>query len=91
MSIKGPGRSQRVHLKDINLTSLGWELVLPIVAGLLIGNQISKHLAGQHYPLIVGILVGIGIGYYNLYRHIELEVLRLKVNHLHEHEKEPSP
>lgn len=65
-------------IKDINLTTLGWELALPIFIGALIGYLIDRQ-TDTHYFFIIGfILLGIGIGYYNIYKYVEIEMLRLK-------------
>lgn len=78
MMTKHTGSTRRALIKDINLTSLGWELALPIFGGALIGYLIDRQ-TNTHYFFIIGfILLGIGIGYYNIYKYIEIELLRLK-------------
>jgi predicted F0F1-ATPase subunit len=48
-------------------TSLGWSLVLPIVAGALLGNYLDK-LTGREFIWTVGLLFGgVAISLYNLY------------------------
>ena len=71
--------SEKTHLiKDINLSSLGWELALPIFICTLIGYLIDRQVASNHFVVIGFILLGIGIGYYNIYKYAEIEMLRLK-------------
>jgi len=68
------------NFKNISLTSLGWELALPIFGGVFLGYHIDRVLARSQYLFTVLLLIlGIIIGYYNLYRLIELEMLRLKI------------
>lgn len=65
-------------IKDIPLTALGWELALPIFGGALIGYLIDRQWNTQYGFTIGLLLLGIALGYYNLYKHIEIEMLRLK-------------
>lgn len=63
------------------MTSLGWELALPIFGGVFIGYQIDQALIiSKHLFTVSLLIIGILIGYYNLYKLIELEMLRIKVN-----------
>lgn len=67
-------------LKNISLTSLGWELALPIFGGVFIGYRIDRILISSQYLFTISFLIiGIVAGYYNLYKLIELEMLRTKV------------
>lgn len=71
--------SKSKKYKNISLTSLGWELALPIFGGVFIGYQLDKILIKSQYLFTVSFLViGIIIGYYNLYKLIDLELLRTK-------------
>ena len=64
---------------NFSLTSLGWELALPIFGGVLIGYRIDRILINSQYIFTIALLfLGIIAGYYNLYKLIELEVLRTK-------------
>ena len=74
------GNPKRAMIKDINLMSLGWELALPIFAGALIGYFIDRQFNTQYFFSIGLLLSGIGIGYYNIYKYIEIESLRLKAS-----------
>ncbi|MCB0154426.1 MAG: AtpZ/AtpI family protein [Anaerolineae bacterium] len=50
--------------------SLGWELALPIFAGVLLGQLLDQWL-GTLPTFTLGLLtLGIGLGYYNLLRFI---------------------
>jgi len=51
--------------------SLGWELAVPIFGGVVAGHFLDRWL-GTRYIFTIGLLVlGIGIGYYNLARFIQ--------------------
>jgi F0F1-type ATP synthase assembly protein I len=65
--------------KNISLTSLGWELALPIFGGVFIGYQLDQVLIKTRYLFTISFLIiGIIVGYYNLYKLIDLELLRIK-------------
>jgi len=65
--------------KNFSLTSLGWELALPIFGGVFIGYQLDQILVKSRYFFTISFLVfGIVVGYYNLYKLIDLEMLRNK-------------
>lgn len=52
-------------------TTLGWELALPMFAGVLGGYFLDRWL-GTDYIFTLGLLfMGIGMGYYNLMRVIQ--------------------
>ena len=80
MMSKSVRNSKQALIKDINLMSLGWELALPIFAGALIGYLIDRQFNTQYFYSIGLLLLGIGIGYYNIYKYIEIEHLRLKTS-----------
>lgn len=62
----------------LGLISLGWELAIPIFGGVLVGYQLDRFLGLNFTFTLILLLVGIITGYYNLYKHIELEMLRMK-------------
>jgi len=62
--------------QGITLTSLGWQLALPIVGGALLGYQLDQSSTNQTIYTFLFILFGIFIGYYNIYKVAELEWLR---------------
>lgn len=65
-------------MKAISLTSMGWELALPIFGGVIIGYHLDQ-LFDTSYTFTLSLLgLGIIIAYFNIYRHIELEMLRKK-------------
>lgn len=52
-------------------TSLGWDLALPIFGGVLLGHLLDRQL-DTRYAFTLGLLVlGIGIGFYNVARSIQ--------------------
>ncbi|MGD8245347.1 MAG: AtpZ/AtpI family protein [Anaerolineae bacterium] len=54
----------------IRATSLGWDLALPIFAGVLIGYLLDRAL-GTTYVFTLGLLVlGVATGFYNVVRSI---------------------
>lgn len=55
----------------LQATTLGWDLALPIFAGVLIGHVLDRRLdTGLTFTL--GLLVfGVFVGYYNLWRFIQ--------------------
>lgn len=67
-------------IKDINLTALGWELAIPIFGGAFLGYKLDQHFSTSYIFTIVFLLAGISIGYFGLYKLIEIENLRLKVS-----------
>lgn len=62
----------------LGLISLGWELAVPIFGGVLVGYQLDRFLGLNFTFTLILLLLGIVTGYYNLYKHIELEMLRMK-------------
>ncbi len=80
MESKSENNNQKNILRNISLTSLGWELALPIFGGVFLGYQIDHFMIKSGYAFtIIMLLIGIITGYYNLYKLIELEMLRTKV------------
>lgn len=69
---------KKVLMKALSLTSLGWELAIPIFGGVVIGYRIDRFFDTGYTFSISLLLFGIMIAYFNLYRHIELEMLRTK-------------
>jgi ATP synthase protein I len=64
---RGDGRIWREALRA---TSLGWDLALPIFAGVLVGYALDRAL-GTTYILTLGLLfLGIATGFYNVVRSI---------------------
>lgn len=87
---KSAGNSKQALIKDINLMSLGWELALPIFTGALIGYLIDRQFNSQYFFSIGLLVLGIGIGYYNIFKYIEIEHLRLKTSSKRTPPEEPS-
>lgn len=71
--------NKRGLVRDFAKTSLGWELALPIFAGAYGGHLIDKAMHSAFTFMLILTVLGIGIGYYNLMRHIEYEMLTLKI------------
>jgi F0F1-type ATP synthase assembly protein I len=83
--MKIPSKADKKRLiGDFVKTSLGWELALPIFGGAFIGYQIDRLTSSSIAFTLIFTLLGIAIGYYSLIRHIELEMLRLKVQKKHD-------
>ena len=69
-------KSKKFSLKGIGLTTLGWEIALPIFGGVLIGHYLDR-LTKNTYMLTLSFLgLGIFIAYYNIYKRIQIEILR---------------
>lgn len=69
---------KKAKLKGIGLTALGWEIALPIFGGVILGYNVDR-LLQTRYIFTLGLLgLGIFIGYYNIYKRIEYEMLRKK-------------
>jgi len=80
MESKNNSTKRKSFLTDIPFISLGWELAFPIFAGTFLGYQIDHHIVGKNYTFtLILLFLGIGAGYYSLYRAIELEMLRAKI------------
>lgn len=50
--------------------SLGWDLAIPIFAGVLLGYYLDRQLGTGHVFTLGLLTLGIAIGYYNLARFI---------------------
>jgi F0F1-type ATP synthase assembly protein I len=61
----------KIWREALRATSLGWDLALPIFAGVLIGYLLDGTL-GTNYLFTLGLLlIGIGTGFYNVIRSIQ--------------------
>lgn len=83
---EAPGANKKKLIRDFAKTSLGWELAIPIFAGAYLGHQIDKATNSSITFMLILTSIGIGLGYYNLMRHIEFEMLLLKVQKKHQKE-----
>lgn len=63
-------------LKGIGLTSLGWEIAIPIFGGVILGYHLDRLLNTTYIFTLSLLFLGIAIGYYNIYKRIEFEMLR---------------
>ncbi len=78
MSPIGKQKADNNWLKAFTLTSMGWELALPIFLGVLLGYQIDKYFTDNYTITIIFLVLGIITSYTNLFRMIELDMLRTK-------------
>lgn len=75
---KTNGVKKNNNFRNISLTTLGWEMALPIFGGALMGFHLDKVLNTHYILTLVLLIAGIFTGYYNLIKLIELEILRTK-------------
>lgn len=64
--------------RGLHLTSLGWELAVPIFGGAFLGYHLDRILGTKYTLTLIFLFIGIISGYYSLYKYIELEMLRTK-------------
>ncbi len=77
------------NARGISLTTLGWDLALPIFGGVLLGYQIDNNIIGSGYLFtFLFLIIGVIVGYYNLYKFIHLELLRTKLSNRKLHNQE---
>ena len=82
-------QKKKIIVNNVSLTTLGWELALPIFGGALLGYYLDKSLNTNHLLTLVLLLAGIFMGYYNLIKLIELEMLRTKAAQQKKSSREP--
>jgi len=87
MSSESKPKSKR-WIRDLNLTGIGWELALPIFGGVILGYQLDRYFNSQYLLTLLLLGLGIAIGYYSLYKYIEIDVLRNKVAKLNKGNKD---
>ena len=73
--------SKRRLIRDISLTTLGLELALPIFGGVLFGFYLDQIMPTKYLHTMVFLLIGLVVGYYNIYKLIQLEMYRLRLHH----------
>lgn len=49
-------------------TTLGFQLVVSVVLGFLLGQWLDRLLHTTPWLTLIGVVVGIGVGFYGLYR-----------------------
>jgi len=76
MEIQEKTKIRKNWTNSVPLTSLGWQLALPIVGGAILGYQLDRSSPNQFTYTLIFIVLGIIVGYYNIYKLIELEWLR---------------
>lgn len=81
MSVENKSNKTKKTIRGISLTTLGWELALPIFGGVLLGYRIDSKMNGSGYTFtFVLLILGVFVGYFNLYKYIHLEMLRTKLS-----------
>jgi predicted F0F1-ATPase subunit len=71
---------KKARLKGIGLTTLGWEIALPIFGGVILGFYLDRWLNTTYMFTLSLLGLGIMIGYYNIYKRIEVEMMRNKLS-----------
>ncbi|MFU8826186.1 MAG: AtpZ/AtpI family protein [Brevefilum sp.] len=71
---------KKAKFKGIGLTTLGWEIALPIFGGVILGFYLDRWLKTTYMFTLSLLGLGIMIGYYNIYKRIEIEMLRKKLS-----------
>lgn len=57
-------RDKRMLVTAARFTGIGWSIVIPIVAGLLLGKWIDGKTGTHPLFLLLGIVLGLAIGLY---------------------------
>ena len=70
--------------RGLGLISLGWEIAIPIFGGVILGYYVDRWLQTSYIFTLILLGFGIVTGYYNLYKRIEVEMLRKR---LHDEQK----
>jgi len=88
-SFEKQGEKTKKTTRGISLTTLGWDLALPIFGGVLLGYQIDNKIIGSGYIFtFLFLIIGVIVGYYNLFKFIHLELLRTKLSNRKLHNQE---
>ncbi len=70
------------------MSSLGWELAVPIFGGVLLGHLLDRRL-DTGYVFTLGLLIlGVGTGFYNLARSIQRLEARERKRAAQKHEED---
>ncbi|MGD2144714.1 MAG: AtpZ/AtpI family protein [Anaerolineae bacterium] len=64
-------RDHEIWREALRATSLGWDLALPIFAGVLIGHLLDRVLEANYGFTLGLLLLGIATGFYNVIRSIQ--------------------
>ena len=64
-----PGGGKR-HSSPFDYLSLGFEIVAPIVLFMFAGYMVDGWVDSQPWFLLIGALLGIAVGFYNLFRRV---------------------
>ena len=76
--------------RGFGLISLGWEIAIPIFGGVILGYYIDRWLQTNYIFTLILLGFGIVTGYYNLYKRIELEILRKRLHDEQKHKEDES-
>ena len=69
--MKGERGDRRDWRDTLPAVTLGWDLALPIFAGVILGHLLDRRF-GTGYTFTIGLLiVGIASGYYNVIRSVQ--------------------
>jgi F0F1-type ATP synthase assembly protein I len=64
-------RDHEIWREALRATSLGWDLALPIFAGVLLGHLLDRLLHANYVFTLGLLLLGIATGFYNVIRSIQ--------------------
>ncbi len=71
-------QKKQIWIKALALTSLGWQLALSIFGGVFLGYHLDRWVGTKYIFTLSLLFFGIIAGYYNLYKYINVEMLRIK-------------
>lgn len=85
---KENNQKKKFSLKGIGLATLGWEIALPIFGGVVFGHYLDR-LTKTTYMFTLSFLgLGVFIGYYNIFKRIQIEILRKNLMQQNKKEEE---
>jgi F0F1-type ATP synthase assembly protein I len=70
---------KKFSFKGISLATLGWEIALPICGGAVVGHYLDRYLETTYMFTLSFLGLGVFIGYYNIFKRIQVEMLRKKL------------
>ncbi len=71
-------QKKQIWVQALALTSLGWQLALSIFGGAFLGYHLDRWIGTKYIFTLSLLFFGIIAGYYNLYKYINVEMLRIK-------------
>lgn len=72
----------------LRATTLGWDLVLPIFVGTLVGYFLDRWLDTGHIFTLGLLVLGIAVGYYNVARFVQRLNAQIRAQQAREEEEE---